>query len=198
MCDFATAVAAAGVVATIGSTAVAYQGSQQQAAAAEYSGQVAQVQAENQRRANEYQAQVASNNADAVRKQGEAAAAEQQRQNAARLGQQRAVFAANGLDPNSGSALTIQEDSAEAGGLDVANTRYNAGLRALGLNQEADMYRQAGANAVTAGKINAATASMQADSAALSGYGSLLSGVSQFSSRWDTFSKTEGYRKMFG
>lgn len=177
MCEAVTAALA--VAATVASTAVSYMGSQASAKAAENQGIAARQQAD-------YQAQVAANNAEAVRKQGEAAASEQQRQNSARLGQQRAVFAALGVDPNTGSALRIQEDTAEAGGLDVANIRHNALLQGMGFDQTATLQTAAGRNATAAGEA-------AASSAAMGGYGNLLAGAGQFSSRWNTFQQAGGF-----
>lgn len=160
MCD-AVSLAAASLVATTASTGLSVYSAQQQGQA--------------QKQAAEYQAAVAANNAQMVEKQGEQAAQAKMRENAMRLGAQRVTFAANGVDPNSGSALRVQEDSAVQGGLEAANIQYGALVRGMGLMNEAQMARAAGKQAAYAGNMAAA--------------GNLLSGASQVAGRWNSFNE---------
>ena len=126
-----------------------------------------------------YQAQVAENNARVVRLQSEQAAQAQNRQNAMRAGAQRAAFAASGVDPNQGSALTVQEDSAEQGALESANIAYRGLLQGMGLDSEAQLARTRARNAEQAGMMGA--------------IGAGVSGIGQFANRWSSFQNAGGF-----
>lgn len=171
-----TALTVASLVGTAASAGAGIYGATQQTAAAQNN---AKAQADQ----NNYLAQVAANNAELERKKGDAEAAELQRQNSVRQGAMRAALAANGGDPNAGSALLLQDDLATAGGLDVANTRWSAALRALSGEQTASLQRTAGKNALAAGDIAASNAMM-------GGVGNLLASASQFSSRFGAWQST--------
>jgi len=157
----AAVVAAVSLAATAASTAIGVMS--------------AQANAKAQQNAANYQAQVARNNAEAARQAGEAQAQQVYREGAQRAGLQRAVMAANNLDLGFGSALAIQRDTAEATGLDAATARYNALTQGLGLENQAALLRYQGESARAAGGWQTA--------------GTLLSGVSQFSSQWAGFQK---------
>lgn len=63
------------------------------------------------------------------------------------IGSQRAGFAGNGVDVNSGSASIVQEDTAALGELDALTIRNNAARQAWGYDVQADQYEQAAGNA---------------------------------------------------
>lgn len=56
-------------------------------------------------------------------------------------GTQRAALAANGIDPNSGTALLIQRDAREASELEATRIRTNAAREAFGFRREAAFAR---------------------------------------------------------
>lgn len=199
-------IAAVALVATVASTAMAVKGNIDQGKAQQGQANYAAAQqgyqakvADNAAQIQEQQANVTANNARLVRLQGDSAAQGVLRENAMRLGAQRATFAANGVDPNTGSALSIQEDSADAGGISAANTQYDSLLRGLSLDQDATTQRY-NAGVTRSGGVNANIGAdnlrIAGDNAAAQGQqsavGSGLAGVGQFASRWGTFSKAGG------
>lgn len=206
MCDGVSALAAISLLATAASTGVAVKGQMDQGRAQQGQANFAAAQqqyqakvAQNQALIQENAANVTENNARLVRMQGETAAQATMRENAMRLGAQRASFAASGVDPNSGSALSIAEDTAEQGGLSAANTQYDALLRGLSLDQDATtqrynaaVTRAGGANSEIAAdnlRIGGANALGTAQTGAI---GAGLAGAGQFASRWNTFSNSFG------
>lgn len=137
-----------------------------------------------------YQAQVAANNsalaaqqATEVRRQGQEALAEQGRKAAQRLGATRAALGAAGVDVNSGTALDVQEGTAEIGRLDqlrvwsqAVNKAFEADVQSTNYANEGTLTRMKGKSAASAGNIGVAT--------------SLLGAASNFSSKWAGFSRT--------
>jgi type II secretory pathway component PulM len=71
------------------------------------------------------------------------------------IGTQRAGFAANGIDVNSGSAGQVQNDSAALGELDALTIMNNAAREAYGYQVQAIDQRQQGKLAKYAGKMEA-------------------------------------------
>lgn len=89
--------------------------------------------------ASDYQAQVAKNNAitagyDAglATQSGEVQAENKSRQGAEKQASIKASTAANGVDVNTGSAVTTQEGAREVANTDTATTMHNALLHAYG------------------------------------------------------------------
>lgn len=80
-------------------------------------------------------------------KRGEFEADQQRIKTAGAVGTQRAGFAGNGVDVNSGSAALVQDDTAALGELDALTIRNNAAREAWGYNIQADQYEQAAGNA---------------------------------------------------
>lgn len=129
MCDLVTA----GIVMTVASTAVSTIGAAQQAQA-----QQAQF---------EYKAAVDRNNALLAQYQAEdaikrgAQEAETQREKVQQMiGKQRAAFGASGLQVNTGTALLIQEDTAELGELDALTIENNAEREAQALRMRSENF----------------------------------------------------------
>ena len=94
-----------------------------------------------------YQAQVARNNqiiaeqnAQSAEDVGLVREQDQRQKTASLIGTQRATLAAAGLDPNSGSPLDLQSDSASLGELDAQTIRHNAGLEAYGYQSQASNF----------------------------------------------------------
>ncbi|SFQ45827.1 hypothetical protein SAMN05216229_12311 [Geopseudomonas sagittaria] len=91
---------------------------------------------------------------DAV-KRGNIDADEQRQQTGQVLGAQRAAFAANGVDVNSGSAGQVQNDTAALGELDALTLVNNAAREAYGYQVQAIDQRQQGKLAKYQGKMDA-------------------------------------------
>lgn len=104
----------------------------------------------------EGQANVARMNARIASQQGGAREDQQRRENALRLGEQRAAMAQSGFDPSSGSALTLQGQSAANAELDALTTRYESQLQALSFNTQAANLKRQAKSARTTGYLNAA------------------------------------------
>lgn len=90
------------------------------------------------------------------------------------MGRQRAVAAAQGIDPDSGSALEVTQETAGMGALDIATIRNNAWKQAWGMRVEAgNMESQARFTRVS-GKYNARntliTGGLQAAGSIMSGF----------------------------
>lgn len=88
---------------------------------------------------------------DAIRR-GKREEKEFRRRTAQTIGQQRAGLAAQGIDVNSGTALGLQEDTAEFGELDALTIRNNAWREAYGYRTQAADYRTRGAFAEMSGR----------------------------------------------
>jgi hypothetical protein len=58
------------------------------------------------------------------------------------IGTQRAGFAANGVDVNSGTAANIQDDTAQLGEFDALTIRNNAAKEAWGYRTQSQTFRQ--------------------------------------------------------
>ena len=138
----ATALAVAGIAATVISAGVTAYGQEQ-------AGQAAQNQ-------SNYQAAIARNNviaaqqaADQVRQQGDQQSAQAALKGRQLISAQRATFAGNGVDANSGSAVNIQGDTAANTKLDELTVTNNAERQAIGFeNQGANFNAQAGADMI--------------------------------------------------
>lgn len=108
------------------------------------------------------QEQIAKNNAvvagyqaqDASRR-GEEEAMRIRRQASQLRGQQRARFAAGGLDLSEGTPGDIIDQTDFFGQVDQNTARYNAGLEAWGHRARASNLRAEGANAAVAGRTQA-------------------------------------------
>ncbi len=134
-----------------------------------------------------YQAQVASNNAitannnaTLANQQAGAKAQSDYRTTAIKLGAQRAAMGADGGALDSGSNLGIQRDTAQSGALQVSQDVYNGQLQAYGLRAQAGNY-------TAQSQLDTAEAG-QAGTAGMIGAGSsILSGASQFASKWNQY-----------
>lgn len=109
-----------------------------------------------QRMAKQYESDVAGQNAHTARQQANAREEMVRRHNAQVLGHQRAAAVQSGFDPNSGSLLRIQGDSAAQAELDALTTRYEGGIQALNFQREAAGLHSQGQAAMTSGYLSAA------------------------------------------
>jgi hypothetical protein len=115
-----------------------------------------------------YNAQLAEQNAQIATAQGEAAAQAQQRDSQRNIGRALAAYGASGVQTDTGSPTDVLADSARGAALDNLNIKYNAKLRAMGLQAQAGLDRANASNSETAGYLNATS--------------SILSGASKVSS----------------
>lgn len=90
---------------------------------------------------------------DAI-KRGAVEEDQQRLQTAAAIGTQRAGFAANGVDVNSGSAANIQDDTAQLGEFDALTIRNNAAREAWGYRTQSQTLRQSAATAQQSARNN--------------------------------------------
>jgi len=90
-------------------------------------------------------------NARAAYQQGSAAEDAQRRENALKLGEQRAAAAQSGFSPSSASMLEMQGESAANLELDALTTRYNSIMKAVSFTNEASRHRASEVAARTSG-----------------------------------------------
>lgn len=132
-----------------------------------------------------YQAQVdrnnaiiAGQNAQYATEAGAQHAMQQGLQNRSLQGRIVAGQAANGIDPNTGSALAVQDTARQTGLTDVQQTAQNAALQAYGYRTQATSdTAQAGLSTMQAGQAT--------QGAELGAFGSLASGAGQLGSQWN-------------
>lgn len=89
------------------------------------------------------------------------------------IGAQRAGFAANGVDVNSGSAADIQDDTAALGELDALTIKNNAAREAWGYRTQSQQYQQAARNAQRSARSNMFGSLLTAGSQGARAYGAL-------------------------
>lgn len=175
MADFGVTegLAVAGIAASAAGAGVAYLGAQSTAAA--------------QSNADKYNAEVSANNQTmanqaAVTAQQQGAVQQQQKayQEDVLIGQQKAGFAANGIDVGSGTAVDLMSDTKAAGELDQLSITNNAARTAQGFQNQGISYQ----NQAAADEASSA-ATLQAG--ALKGASSLITGAGQVSQQWYNF-----------
>ena len=104
----------------------------------------------------------------------------------------RAIRSASGVDPNTGTARAVDEESAKEGEFGAQQYLDEGRIRSFRLKQEADLRKRAGKSAEIAGYIGAATTflTMGADAAA-KGWGSNASELASF--RSGSAARSSGY-----
>lgn len=167
-----------GLAATVAGAAVGAAGaisaSNSQAAALNYQAQVA---ANNQKVAN-YEAENAT-------EAGNVSVENQQLQTARVIGGERAAAGANGIDPNSGSALGLQASSAIVGQQDALTIRANSARTAYG-------YTVAGLSDQAQGALDTSAASNASTAGVYGAFGSILSGASTVGPKWNAYLNAGG------
>lgn len=125
-------------------------------------GKAQQAQAEYQAKVAEDNARIAQQNASNVRQEGIEESRMQRMKTLQTVSSQQASMAANGLDISQGTPLDVIEDTATMGELDALTTQYNSETKAQAYEQQANNFnnqanldRIAGRNAMQAGKMNA-------------------------------------------
>lgn len=166
----AQAMAVVGIGATIA-------GGITQAAGAKAAGQAALQQNNYQAGVAEINQKIALQNADYARNQGEIQSVQYGIKSAQRQGAIRAGQGASGIDVNSGTAVDVRASQKLTSDMDLAQIRTNAAktaydfdAQAVGFENQAGLYRMAGANAVTASNYQATA--------------SILGTVSSVASKW--------------
>lgn len=86
------------------------------------------------------------------------------------IGTQRAGFAANGVDVNSGSAANIQDDTAQLGEFDALTIRNNAAKEAWGYRTQSQTFRESAKTAEKSAKNNMFGSLLGAGASASSAY----------------------------
>lgn len=124
-----------------------------------------------------YQAAVAKNNAQIAdynvkdtKAAGAAAVDQSQTRTAQTIGGERAGFSASGIDPNFGTAVDVQSDTAKLGALDALTIRQNYLKQAYGYQVQAISDRAEGKSDIAQGYFG--------------GFSSLMSSASQAASKW--------------
>lgn len=172
--------AAAAVIGTGLSVAGSIAQGNAASANASYQAQVAR----NQAQVMENNAISAEQQADYAGKVGMTNAATESMKGAAKLARVRAGFAANGVDPNTGSAVDVEESQRETGKLNAETVLSDAELKAYGYKSQAvqDRYQaqslRAGAGFTQAAGQDALTGSY------FKAGGTLLSGLSSLPTKW--------------
>ena len=133
---------------------------------------------------NQFQAAVAKNNAaiatqnsDIAQEQGAQQESISKGQTTQRVGAELAAQGANGVDVGYGSPAAVREGTQEMGNFDAQNVRYNALMRSLGFNE------QANSDLVNAKESEAASYTGAASSL-IQGTGSFLSSGASLASKW--------------
>ena len=139
-----------------------------------------------------YQAPVARNNQIVAQQNAQMALQTGQQQEAAKreqtaqmIGQQRAMVAGSGIDPNSGSSKRIQGDTAALGALDASTIRNNAERTAYGYQTQGMDY------AAQAGLLQSQSSSASS-AGELSAFGSIVGGAASVANKWYTYKHLYG------
>lgn len=121
---------------------------------------------------------LANNNANTALQQGLVKSQQDYQEGAQRMGMQRAQMAANGIDLSSGSAMDIQNATAQNTGQNVASDQWDANARAIDFRNQVTNYQAQARSLKQQSKGDWLNAGLNAG-------GSLLSSTSQFASKWD-------------
>lgn len=165
--------AAASLAATVAATAVSAYGAMQTAKA-----QSAAASAKAQQDQNN--AILAGRAADDASARGLVAQQQKGNQTNQLIGQQRAALAANGVDPNSGTAVDLQSDAAGNGELDQLTVGANAAREAAG-------YRAQGMNYSTQASVDEASSQNALSAGALQATSSIIGGAGSVAGQWYQF-----------
>ena len=109
------------------------------------------AQAENAQEMGEYNKKVAENNALAAQQQGAVQASEHRQKVRQMLATQNAAYAASGVDPGTGSAGKVMDDTAGFGELDILRILNNAANSGAGMRQQGELEKWKGDAAFSTG-----------------------------------------------
>jgi hypothetical protein len=167
----AVAALALTAVGAVSSAVGAYEQGQAASSAANYQAQVA--------RNNQV---IADQNASFALQQGQQQVAAKQQQTAQTISDQRAITAASGIDPNRGSSVRIQGDTAALGSLDAATISNNAARTAWG-------YQTQGADFGAQASLLSSQASSASAGGELGAFSSIIGGSSSVANKWLTYNQ---------
>ncbi len=117
-------------------------------------GQIQQGMAAKQ--AGDYNAEVARQNAIHAERAGQAKATDVGLRSAAEGGRIKAAQAANNIDVNTGSAVSVQSNQRAAGQVDQTNTNNDALVQAYGYKAQGELEKAKGQSAMVGGFLGAA------------------------------------------
>lgn len=135
-------------------------------------GQAASENAQFQSEVASQNQQIANMNAQQTTQVGEAQTEQQQQKTKATVGAIEAAQGASGIDVNTGSAVDVRSSASELGELDALTIRSNAARTAYGFEVNAQ-------NQGAESQLLSQESEQAEIGGGLSGFGSLLSGVSQ-------------------
>ena len=186
-----SALAIAGAVATLASTAVG-------AVSAIQSGKAKAAQYQYQAKVAQDNAKIARQNAAQERQSGLEDARIQRMKTLQTIGSQQVAMAANGIDVTSGTALDTIEDSAQMGELDALMIEYNAERKAQNYDQTANNYLNQSTLDLYAAKNAKREGYMNATAKTLQGIGSLgLDYGGAISDSWKNVKNSWNNRNLF-
>lgn len=137
------------------------------------SAQQAKAQGAATAEAAQQNAAFANASADDAIKRGEFESDQQRLETRAMIGSQRAGFAANGIDVNSGSAADVQDDTAAMGELDALTIKNNASREAWGYRNQAQQNLLAASNAKKSGQAGMFGSLLTAGAKGAQAYGAM-------------------------
>ena len=186
-----SALAIAGAVATLASTAVG-------AVSAIQSGKAKAAQYQYQAKVAQDNAKIARQNAAQERQSGLEDARIQRMKTLQTIGSQQVAMAANGIDVTSGTALDTIEDSAQMGELDALMIEYNAERKAQNYEQTANNYLNQSNLDLLAARNAKREGTMTAISTGLQGIGNLgLDYGGTISSSWKNVKNSWNNRNLY-
>ncbi len=184
MADPISALAIGSLVATAGSSVIGAMGASNAAAGKVAQDQSMAAQAAYQSAVARNNAIIATRNAEHVGMVGYQRAEIQSMKTAQTVGEQRATFAAHGVDVNSGSPLDVRASTTELGKLDIMTIINDASSKAAGYRAQATNFESDAQLGLLkqSGYQTAAKYDETAGDYAVAG--SLIGGASSFSDKW--------------
>ncbi len=148
--------------------------------------------ARNQAIVDQNNAIAAEQNADYAGKVGLANATRESMKGAAKSARIKAAYAANNIDPNTGSAVDVRESQAEINKLDAENVLSDAELRAYGYRSDAANFRNKSALSKASGGMYDRAGSDALTGSYFKAGGTLLAGLSSYGKWGDMFGSSTG------
>ena len=165
----------------IGEGAAAYIGAAMAAAAAAVSATASYQQAQTARATAESNAEMQRRSAVSIEQQGAQAASDKLIQAKRFQASQIVAAGAGGVDPSTGTPLTLESQTAEFGELDALRIINNAQRSAWGYQTQGSITQWAGGRAYQAGQLNAGASLLGGASNAYYGYNKATGGGSSTS-----------------
>lgn len=128
------------------------------------------VQSDAQQDAANYNALIEQTNAKTAAEQAMFDAEQTRTKNKRLLGAQRAAFSASGIDPDSSTAVDVQDDSSAQGEMEALLSIYTGASSATASTAQARLNRLQGQHARQAGQIGMASSLLSSGSTIASAY----------------------------